>query len=283
MRYGIHLFAMQDSIHPGDLAQQAELRGFDSVLFSEHTHIPVNFLRNTERGPNLKNYYWQTFDPFIAATLAAASTTTIKIGTGVSLILQHDPITLAKEVATVDQISSGRFLFGVGSGWNAEEMGNHGVSYSTRYRLIQEHVGAMKSIWTEDESEYTGDFINFSKLKSYPKPVQSPHPPLISGGGAGPRMLEFTARHCDGWMPILGNPDWPQIKDGIQDLYDRAEAFGRDPGSIALSIFVWSLPSQEVIDDMKASGVEALILSLEAKSRDEVLPLLDEYALLNDR
>jgi len=282
MLYGIHLFATEDSIQPGELAREAESRGFDSVLFSEHTHIPVNFLRNNQAGRKLSSYYWQTYDPFIAATLAAASTSELKIGTGVSLILQHDAITLAKQVATVDQISCGRFLFGVGAGWNAEEMGNHGISYRTRYRRIDEHVGAMKSIWTEEESEFAGEYINFSKMKSYPKPAQSPYPPLISGGGVGPRTQEFTARHCDGWMPILGYPEWPQIKKGIPDLHERLEANGRDPASIDLSIFAWTLPQKSMIDEMEASGLQAIILSLEAKTPQEALPLLDEYSSLID-
>jgi len=156
MKYGVHLFATEDSIQPGDLAQEAESRGFESVLFSEHTHIPVNFLQNNESGRNLKDYYWQAYDPFIAATVAAAATNRIKIGTGVSLILQHDPITLAKEVATIDQISNGRFLFGIGAGWLPDEMKNHGISYRTRYRLIQEYVQAMKRIWQDETPEYKG-------------------------------------------------------------------------------------------------------------------------------
>jgi probable F420-dependent oxidoreductase len=277
MQYGVHLFATEDSIQPGELAQQAESRGYDTVLFSEHTHIPVDFLKYNEAGRNLKNYYWQAYDPFIAATIAAASTTNIKIGTGVSLILQHDPITLAKEVATCDQISSGRFIFGIGTGWIPGEMENHGVSYHTRYKYIQEHVQAMKSIWNEEEPEFRGKYINFSKIKSNPKPVQSPHPPLISGGGVGPKSLEFIARHCDGWMPILGYPDWAQIKQGISDLHHRVESIDRDPACIELSIFAWSLPDRETIDDMEASGIRAIITSLEAKNREEALPLLDKY------
>ena len=160
MKYGIHLFATENSIQPGELAQEAESRKFEAVLFSEHTHIPTNFLHDDESGRNLNSYYWQTYDPFIAATMAAASTSGIKVGTGVSLILQHDPITLAKQVATIDQISCGRFVFGIGAGWLPEEMENHGVSYRTRYRFIQEHVQAMKKIWTEKDPEFRGEFIS---------------------------------------------------------------------------------------------------------------------------
>ena len=279
MKYGIHLFATEDSIQPGELAQEAESRGFESVLFSEHTHIPVNFLKNDETGKALKSYYWQAYDPFTAATLAAASTATIKVGTGISLILQHDPITLAKQVATIDQISSGRFLFGIGSGWIAEEMGNHGVSYRTRFRFIQEHVQAMKRIWTEDEPEFSGEFINFSKIKSFPKPIQSPYPPLISGG-SGPKSLEFIAHNCDGWMPILGLPEWDQIKDMISNLREDLDEIGKNPESFEFSIFAWSLPDQEIIDDMEVTGIKRVIITLEGKKREDVLPLLDEYASL---
>lgn len=277
MKYGVHLFATEDSIQPAELAQEAELRGFEAVLFSEHTHIPVNFLKNDETGKVLKEYYWQAYDPFIAATLAAASTTTIKIGTGVSLILQHDPITLAKEVATIDQISSGRFLFGIGSGWISEEMGNHGVSYRTRFRFIEEYVQAMKRIWTEDEPKFSGEFINFSKIKSLPKPIQSPYPPLISGG-SGPKSLEFIAHNCDGWMPILGLPEWDQIKVMISNLRENVDENGRNSASLEFSIFAWALPDQEIIDEMEETGIKRLVISFEAKNREYVLPLLDEYA-----
>lgn len=271
MKYGIHLFATEDSIQPGELAQEAEARGYDSVLFSEHTHMPVNFLN----ARNLNSYYWQTYDPFIAATMAAASSTRIKVGTGVSLVLQHDPIALAKQIATIDQVSGGRMVLGIGAGWIADEMANHGISYSTRYRYLDEYVKALKSIWTEDESEFSGEYINFGKMKSYPKPAQSPYPPLISGGGTGPKTLDFVAKHCDGWMPLLGIPDWPEIKEGIMELHKRLETYGRQPSSVDLSIFTWAVPDEETLVDMEASGITAIVTSLEAKTREEALPLLD--------
>ncbi len=280
MKYGIHLFATEDSIQPAEFAKAAEDRGFESVWFSEHTHIPVNFLNSAGAERNLPDYYWQTYDPFIASTLAAAATRAIKIGTGVSLILEHDPITLAKTVATVDQISSGRFIFGVGAGWLAEEMENHGVSYSTRYRQIDDQLSAMKAIWTEGEAEFRGEYVNFSKLKAFPKPLQSPYPPIIGGGGAGTKSLDFIITHCDGWMPILGLQDWPELKAGISDIHQLALQAGRDPESIELSIFCWSPPDKSVIEDMEMQGVEKIILSLEAKIRGEAFPLLDKYAKL---
>jgi probable F420-dependent oxidoreductase len=280
MHYGIHLFATKQSIQPGDLGKYSEERGFESVWFSEHTHIPVNFLNSGEGDPALPDYYWQTYDPFIALTLASAVTKTIKLGTGICLVVEHDTLALAKAVATLDQISSGRFIFGIGAGWLAEEMRNHGVDYRSRYLLLQEQVSAMKKIWSEEEAEFQGNHINFSKLRAFPKPAQTPHPPIIAGGGAGPKSLDFIANHCDGWMPILGYPEWPGIKAGIADLHQRTSAIGRNPDSIELTIFCWSPPDTQTIEEMAECGIKKIILSLEAKTQDEALPLLDEYAKL---
>jgi len=280
MKYGLHLFATETSIQPAEFAKAAEKRGFESVWFSEHTHIPVNFLNAEEGERKLPDYYWQTYDPFIASTLAACATEKIKIGTGVSLVLEHDPITLAKTVATVDQISYGRFIFGVGPGWLAEEMENHGVKYPTRYKRIVEYVSAMKLIWSESEPEFHGTYVSFSPIKSFPKPLQSPWPPIIGGGGTGSKTLDFVANHCDGWMPILGYPEWSEIKQGISQIKSGAFPSDRAPGSIAFSIFCWSPPDQATNEDMQKQGVSKIVISLEGKTRDEAMPLLDEYAKL---
>ena len=280
MDYGTHLFATEHSIQPADFARKSEERGFESVWFSEHTHIPVNFLNSGDGERKLPDYYWQTYDPFIASSLAAAATKTIKIGTGVSLVLEHDPITLAKAVATVDQISSGRFIFGVGAGWLAEEMENHGVGYSTRYRHIDEQLSAMKAIWSTEDSEYHGTFIDFNKMKSFPKPLQSPYPLIVGGGGVGPKTLNFIIRHCDGWMPILGSLEWPELRAGIADLQQMALQAERDPRSIEFSIFCWSPPDERTRDDMEAQGITKIVISFEAKSQPEALALLDEYEKL---
>jgi len=280
MKYGLHLFATETSIQPAEFAKAAEKRGFESVWFSEHTHIPVNFLNAEEGEHKLPDYYWQTYDPFIASTLAACATEKIKIGTGVSLVLEHDPITLAKTVATVDQISYGRFIFGVGPGWLAEEMENHGVKYPTRYKRIVEYVSAMKLIWSESEPEFHGTYVSFSPIKSFPKPLQSPWPPIIGGGGTGSKTLDFVANHCDGWMPILGYPEWSEIKQGISQIKSGAFPSDRAPGSIAFSIFCWSPPDQATNEDMQKQGVSKIVISLEGKTRDEAMPLLDEYAKL---
>jgi probable F420-dependent oxidoreductase len=280
MQYGIHLFATEQSIQPGDLGKYSEERGFESVWFSEHTHIPVNFLKSGEEGPSLPDYYWQTYDPFIALTIASAVTKTIKLGTGICLVVEHDTLALAKAVATLDQISSGRFIFGIGAGWLAEEMRNHGVDYRSRYILLQEQVSAMKKIWSEEEAEFQGKYVNFSKLRAFPKPTQPPHPPIIAGGGAGPKSLDFIANHCDGWMPILGYPEWSGIKAGIADLHQRTSAVGRNPDSVELTVFCWSPPDTQTTKEMAEFGIKKIIISLEANTRDEALPLLDEYAKL---
>ena len=280
MKYGTHLFATETSIQPAEFAKASENRGFESVWFSEHTHIPTKFLDSGDGIRKLPDYYWQTYDPFIASTLAAAATSTIRIGTGVSLILEHDVIALAKTVATVDQISSGRFIFGVGPGWLAEEMENHGVNYSSRYRQIDEQLNALKAIWSDEDAEFHGNFVEFRKLKSFPKPFQSPFPPLIGGGGTGPKTLEFIVQHCDGWMPILGQTDWNELKSGISRLHLMALKAEREPEGIELSIFCWSPPDKDTIEDMDLHGIKKIIISFEARSEPETLALLDEYARL---
>jgi probable F420-dependent oxidoreductase len=280
MQYGTHLFATEYSIQPEEFARASEDRGFESVWFSEHTHIPVNFLNSSERGPSLPDHYWQTYDPFIASAIAARSTNSIKIGTGVSLVIEHDTIALAKTVATVDQISSGRFIFGVGAGWLAEEMENHGVNYRTRFRLLNEQLSAMKLIWSHEEPEYKGEYINFSKMKAYPKPFQSPYPAVIGGGSAGPKTLELVVNHCQGWMPILGSSDWSVIREGIDKLSQLAERAGRNPSTIELSVFCWSPPDQQIREEMQLHGIEKLVISFEGRNREEALPMLDEYAKL---
>jgi probable F420-dependent oxidoreductase len=280
MDFGTHLFATETSIQPAEFARESEDRGFESVWFSEHTHIPVNFLNSGDGSRKLPDYYWQTYDPFIASALAAAATNRIKVGTGVSLVLEHDTIALSKAAATVDQISSGRFIFGVGAGWLAEEMDNHGVRYASRYRRIDEQISALKTIWTEEEAEFHGNYVNFSKMKAYPKPYQSPYPTIIGGGGSGTKSLKFIVTHCDGWMPILGSNDWSSLKAGLAVLHKMALQAGREPESIEFSIFCWAPPDEPTREDMEAHSVKKIVISLEAKSRLEALSLLDDYANL---
>lgn len=275
MIFGVHVFPTENSIQPDELARAAEDRGLESVWFSEHTHIPVGFLQSTERGQSLPEYYWQTDDLFVALTLAAASTENIKLGTGISLVIQRDPIILAKSVATLDRISQGRFLFGIGAGWLEAEMANHGVVYRTRFQLLKEQIRAMKEIWTTEESEFHGAFISFDKIRSFPKPYQRPHPPIIMGG-ASQKSLECVIEVCDGWAPWL--LDWSKTKEKIVELQRRAASSGRDPDTLEMSVYEQSIPDQKRLEEMEQAGVKRLIITVFGQSRDDALPMLDELA-----
>lgn len=273
MKFGVHVFPTEHSIQPDELARAVEDRGLDSLWFSEHTHIPIRFLEAPGRGPSLPAHYWQTYDPFVAMTIAAAATRKIKIGTGVSLVVEHDPILLAKETATFDLVSKGRLIFGVGAGWLESEMADHGVVYRTRFQLLKEQILAIKEIWTTDESAFHGNFVNFDKMRAFPKPYQKPHPPIIMGG-AGEKAIECAAEVCDGWAPWL--PEWPVAKESISQLKLRAAANGRDPDALEISLFEKSIPDPQTIEEMETTGVRRIILTISGQSREEALPILDQ-------
>ena len=278
MLFGIHVFPTEHSIQPDELARAAEERGLESIWFSEHTHIPAHFLHTTERGGALPEYYWQTYDLFVAMTLAAASTEKIKLGTGVSLVIERDPIILANTVATLDRISQGRFIFGIGAGWLEAEMANHGVVYRTRFQLLKEQIRAMKEIWTTEESEFHGKFVNFDKMRSFPKPYQRPHPPIIMGG-TGQKSLECVLDVCDGWAPFL--LEWSKTKEIIAELRQRAVAIGRDPDSLEMSVFEDRIPDRKILVEMEETGVKRLIITIFGQGRDESFPILDKLAEVN--
>ncbi len=275
MEFGVHVFPTEYSIQPDELARAVEDRELDSLWFSEHTHIPVRFLETPGRGPSLPAHYWQTYDPFVAMTVAAAATRKIKIGTGVSLVIEHDPILLAKETATFDLISKGRLIFGVGAGWLESEMADHGVVYRTRFQLLKEQILAIKEIWTTDESEFHGMFVNFDRMRAFPKPYQKPHPPIIMGG-SGEKAIECAAEICDGWAPWL--PEWPAANESISQLRSQAAANGRDPDALEISLFEKSIPDRQAIEAMEAAGVRRVILTISGQSREEALPMLDKLA-----
>ena len=201
MKYGVVMFATDYAIRPDDFAKECEERGFESVWYPEHTHIPASRRSPWPGGGELPKDYWHTHDLFVSLMAAAAATKTIKVGSGICLVQEHDPIKLAKEVATVDQLSNGRLLFGIGGGWNAEEMENHGTPFDRRWKILREKIEAMKAIWTEEEAEYHGEFVNFDPIWSYPKPLQTPHPPILLGAHT-PGGLNRVANYCDGWIPI---------------------------------------------------------------------------------
>src|SRR3984893_10740628 len=200
MDFGAAMFFTDYSMAPGKLAQGLEARGFESLWAPEHSHIPVSRASPFPNGGDLPKQYYDVMDPFVTLTAAAAATKMLKVGTGVCLVQQRDPIQTAKLVASIDQVSAGRFLFGVGSGWNAEEMADHGTAFKSRHKVARERIEAMKTIWTESKAEYHGEFVNFDPMMTWPKPVQKPHPPILVGGDF-PYSARRAVRYGDGWMP----------------------------------------------------------------------------------
>ena len=277
MEFGAYMFSTDYSIRPDELARLLEDRGFESMWVPEHTHIPASRQTPWPGGADLPKMYWHTYDPFVALTAAAAVTTKLKLGTGICLVIERDPIITAKQVASLDQLSNGRFIFGIGGGWNAEEMDNHGTRFRSRWRLLREQILAMKEIWTKDEPEFHGEFVNFDKIWSYPKPAQKPHPPIIMGG-TGATTFDRVVEFCDGWMPISGRAaQGGSLMEKISLLKQQAEDGGRDPASISITIF-GARPDPDQIRGMEDAGVNRVIFSLPSEERDAVLPIIDEYA-----
>lgn len=276
MKIGVSMFATDYAIRVDELARAAEERGFESLFLPEHTHIPKSRRSPWPGGPNLPKEYWHTLDPFVALAGAATVTTRLRLATGICLVVERDPITLAKEVASLDLLSKGRFVFGIGGGWNAEEMENHGTNFKQRWRLLRERVLAMKEIWTKDEAEFHGEFVNFDPIWAYPKPAQKPHPPILLGvntPSARQRVVDF----CDGWLPIAARAG--DLAAGIADLRARAEKAGRDPASISVSVF-HAKAEEGALRSSQEAGVERVLFALPPADRDSVLPLLDRYARL---
>ncbi len=224
MRFGVVIFPTDFAIRIEELAREVEHRALESLFVCEHTHIPKSRRTPYPRGGSLPREYWHTLDPFVALTAAAAVTTRLRLGTGICLVTERDPIITAKAVASVDFVSKGRFLFGIGAGWNAEEMEDHGTAFKSRFRLLRERVAAMKAIWTRDEAEYHGEFVNFDPIWSFPKPVQKPHPPVLLGGESA-HTLQRVVEFCDGWFPRAGGN--PGLLDALDDLKVRAARAGR--------------------------------------------------------
>lgn len=276
MDYGICIFPTDETIRPDELAKACEDRGFESLWFPEHTHIPACRRSPYPGGGELPREYARTYDPFVALSMAAAATTKLRVATGICLIVERDPVITAKEVASLDMLSHGRFLFGIGGGWNAEEMENHGVAFDTRWRATREKIEAMKTIWTEDEASYEGEFVRFDRIWSWPKPVQKPHPPIYLGGNT-PGARRKVVEYCDGWMPIAFRE--PDLEGGVRDLRRRAEQVGRDPASIRVSIF-WAIPEAAKLEAYAKLGVERAVLPVASEGRDSVLATLDRYAEL---
>ena len=273
MDIGISMFATDYAMRPDYLAAACEARGFESIWFPEHTHIPANRLSPWPGGSELPKEYWHTHDLFIALMAAAGATKKIKIGSGICLVIERDPIVMAKEVATVDQLSNGRLIFGIGGGWNAEEMENHGTPFKKRWKVLRERIEAMKEIWANEEAEYHGEFTNFDKIWSYPKPVQKPHPPILLGTFNG--GLKRVVNYCDGWIPTGFNPG--MLPDSIKELQALAAQAGRPP--VPVSVF-GSSPKEEDLAKHQELGIERAVLMLPSADKDTLMPMLDDYATL---
>jgi probable F420-dependent oxidoreductase len=274
MKFGIAMFPTEYGILPSELAQAVEERAFDSLWFPEHTHIPTSRTSPWPGGPNLPDVYKQTLDPFMALTAAAAATKRIKLATGICLVVERDPIHLAKNVATIDYLSGGRFIFGIGGGWNAEEMANHGTAFKTRFALMKERIEAMKAIWANDVAEYHGEHVNFEPLWAWPKPVQKPHPPILVGGEF-PHGAKRAIAYGDGWMPIGGRGfDALEILPRFRQM--AAEA-GRNPDELPMTVY--SVPQDaNRLKHYRDASVDRAVFMLPSTGRDEALKNLDAAA-----
>lgn len=269
MRFGLTIFPTDETIAPAELARLAEERGFEALLFPEHTHIPVS-RRTPYANGDLPRHYIRTLDPFVALAAAAAVTERLLIGTGICLVTQRDPIVTAKEVASLDLVSGGRVLFGVGAGWNREELEHHGAPFDRRFGVMRERVEAMRSIWTQDEASYHGRHVDFEPIWSWPKPVQRPHPPILVGG-VGPHALDRVLAFGDEWMPNREH----DLAARIGELRRRGEEAGR--GRIPVSYY-GAPADDELVRRLTDAGVDRVLLRLPSAPPEEVRGLVDDCA-----
>lgn len=270
-QFGVTMFPTDYAIQPVELARAVEERGLDSLFFPEHTHIPTSRATPFPGGTDLPKMYWHTHDPFVALGACAAVTSRIRLGTGICLVIERDPITLAKEVASIDMLSEGRFVLGIGAGWNREEMENHGADYGKRWKVVREKVLAMKQIWTEEEAEYHGEFVDFDPIWSFPKPVQAGGPPIWIGANSK-WVFDRVADYADGWMPIGG------LGSGNMELMTAAlEAQGRKIEDLQMALFGAPTDPDQLRGRIE-QGFDDLIFSLPDADSDVVLPLLDKLA-----
>ena len=274
MRIGVTVFLTDRTIDPVTLAVEAEARGFQSLYFPEHTHIPVSRVTAPPTGDEeLRDEYKRTLDPLVAIGAAAAVTKKLMLGTGVSLVAQHDPIIMAKQLATLDVLSGGRVTLGVGFGWNQDEMADHGVDYSTRRARAREHVLAMMELWANDEASFAGEYVNFAPAWSWPKPIQQPHIRTLVGGGAGPKLFAQVAEYADGWFPIGG----AGVREAIPQLQAAWDAAGRTGVPEIVPFGVLADPGK--LDYYRSIGCSEVVLRVEGLGRDAALRQLDQMAV----
>jgi probable F420-dependent oxidoreductase len=281
MHFGAAMFFTDYSMPPGGLGRALEQRGFESLWAPEHSHIPVSRASPFPNGGELPKQYYDVMDPFVTLSAAAAATKTLKVGTGVCLVQQRDPIQTAKLVASIDQVSAGRFLFGVGSGWNAEEMADHGTPFKSRHKIARERIEAMKVIWTETKGEYHGEFVNFDPMMAWPKPVQKPHPPIIVGG-AFPYGARRAIRYGNGWVPHASRPEYGDVSDFLPQFHQMVVEAGRDPASLPLTMF-------RIVEDLdrlrhyRDIGISRVVITLPSAGPGQVMPIIDRWADLMQR
>ena len=275
MKFGASMFFTDTSISPAELARAMEVRGFDTLWAPEHSHIPLSRKTPFPLGPELPKRYYDVMDPFVTLTAAAAVTTTLKVATGVCLVAQRDPIQLAKLVASIDRMSGGRFGFGIGNGWNQDEMENHGTAFATRHKLVRERIEAMKTIWTLDAAEYHGELVDFGPMAAWPKPVQKPYPPILIGG-AFPYSARRAVRYGDGWLPQVTRTDKAPLSEVIPRFRQMAAEAGRDPAVMPIVIGAQP-PDVRLIEGYQALGVEAVYPSLPSERAEVILPMLDQW------
>jgi probable F420-dependent oxidoreductase len=274
MKIGITMFATDLAMSPVELAIEAEARGFHSLYIPEHTHIPTSRRTPPPTGDAvLAEEYKRTLDPYIALAAASARTDRILLGTGIGLVAQHDPITFAKELATLDLLSDGRLVLGIGYGWNHEEMENHGVDVKRRREVVRETMLAMQALWTQEVASFDGEFVRFEPSWQWPKPVQQPRPRVLLGGAPGPILFRHIAEYGDGWLPIGG----AGLAAALEQLRAAFSAAGRDPTSLHI-VPMGVLPSAEKLDYYREHGVTESVLRIPSAPRDGVMPVLDRFA-----
>jgi len=276
MQFGVAIFPTDYSIAPAALAEAAEQRGFESLWFPEHSHIPVSRRSPWPGGGDLPKQYYDCYDPLVSLAAAATATSRIRLCTGICLVVQRDPIQLAKEVATLDRISGGRVILGVGGGWNAEEIADHGTEFKTRFALMRERIEAMKLIWTEEQPAYDGTYVSFEPMMAWPKPVQTPHPPVLVGGGF-PHGARRAVAYGDGWMPLGGRG--ADLLQQLPPFRQMAAEAGREPDALDVTVYGAEQDADQ-LGRYRDAAVDRCVFMLPSRGADEVLPLLDRLAAL---
>lgn len=276
MKFSASIFFTDYSMGPAELGKALEERGFESLWAPEHSHIPLSRQSPYPPGGDLPKKYYDTMDPFVSLSAAAAATVKLKIGTAICLVIQRDPIQTAKAVASLDQISQGRFLFGVGAGWNAEEMADHGTAFKTRFEVMRERIEAMRVIWTKSKPEYSGQHVNFGPMMTWPKPVQKSGPPVIVGG-AFPYGARRAIAYGDGWLPHARRPTYGDVIGKFPEFRKMVTEAGRDPATLPITVYGVA-EDLDLLKRYRDAGTARVIVEVPSAKADEVLPVLDRWA-----